>query len=81
MYTKLSITLPRPTCRNALHFITLPVSSDLQRKRLFCAYLENLLPLLLTNIAAVYAWNELPRNIGLAPSTAAFKRLLKTHLF
>ena len=33
------------------------------------------------NIAAAYAWNELPRNIRLAPSTAAFKRLLKTHLF
>ena len=33
------------------------------------------------NIAAAYAWNELPRNIRLAPSTAAFKRLSKTHLF
>ena len=33
------------------------------------------------NIAAAYACNELPRNIRLAPSTAAFKRLLKTHLF
>ena len=33
------------------------------------------------NIAAAYAWNELPRNIRLAPSTAAFKRLLKTCLF
>jgi hypothetical protein len=33
------------------------------------------------NIAAAYAWNELPRNIRLAPSTSAFKRLLKTYLF
>ena len=33
------------------------------------------------NITAAYAWNELPKNIRLAPSTAAFKRLLKTHLF
>ena len=33
------------------------------------------------SIAAAYEWNELPINIRLAPSTAAFKRLLKTYLF
>lgn len=32
-------------------------------------------------IAAAYQWNKLPKNIRIAPSVNAFKKLLKTHLF
>ena len=69
-------------CHNTLHAINLLISSDSQIEdmTLLCIPIpaigrKNF------NIAAAYAWNELPRNIRLAPFTAAFKRLLKTHLF
>ena len=73
VYTKLSTTLRCPTCRNALHFINL--FCQLSSKELTAIGRKNF------KIAAAYAWNDLSKNIGLAPSIAAFKRPLKTHLF